>query len=167
MSIVNDEPIEPLIKHDNKPNLNASCNKPNRIFSLLTERAKKIAKDISNDMKDFDAAVNNLLFGVEFDRIFVEQPDYKKILEWKKFIEMKKDPLKPLPSSIRHSVLENDKQVNAVYGLCVPDVIDEEVFWEKWQFYCFLRDQKSMKKQISVKNGESKELLDVEWEEWD
>ena len=157
------------VKQPGELNMNKSTNE---WVSFITDKAKHLADGISKDMRDFDAAVNNLLFREKgMDYSFLEQ-NHTNSAEWNYFVSVK--GLRPVPDPIKQSLLSKNDKLSALYKSCVPKVINEEDFWNKWQFYCFLRDQCN-KKKIETASGENccesvnlineKEILQLE--EWD
>jgi hypothetical protein len=141
-------------------------------FSSIAEKAKNLAEGISKDMRDFDASFNTLLYGqVEFDRAFIEQ-NHSKSVEWIRFTSTR--GIRPVPDAIKQSLLANNTKLSALHESCVNKSIDEESFWGKWQFYCFVRDQQD-KRAIEAlprdRTAETDNLIKekeaLQLEEWD
>src|SRR5438067_13287691 len=61
----------------------------NEWVSFFSDRARQLAEGISKDMRDFDSAVNNLVFGeIEMDLSFLEK-NLSNSMEWNNFVSTK------------------------------------------------------------------------------
>jgi hypothetical protein len=144
----------------------------NEWVSFFSDRARQLAEGISKDMRDFDSAVNNLVFGeIEMDLSFLEK-NISNSMEWNNFVSTK--DLRLVPDSIKQSLLCKNEKLSTLYKTSVPKVIDEEGFWNRWQFFCFLRDQQNKKKSDVASREHSNESMNLinekeilQLEEWD
>lgn len=169
------ESLIPNNETDNEPNQikeETSNQSGNEWMTFIAGKAKQLAESISKDMRDFDSTFNILLFGtIELDRSFLEQ-DLTKSAEWNNFVTLK--GLRSVPETIKQSLLGNNEKLSVLHESCVPKVIDEEGFWNRWQFFCYLRDQQDKKKNEKISDSHSSESLNLlsekkvlQLEEWE
>jgi hypothetical protein len=105
------------------------------------------------------------------DLSFLEQ-NLSNSTEWNNFVAAK--GLRPVPDSIKQSLLCKNEKLSVLYKSSVPNVIDEDGFWSRWQFYCFLRDQQNKRKSEVASREHSNESMNLinekeilQLEEWD
>ena len=155
--------------NSNNSNNNSSDSKKE---SVLLGFVKKVINNVNEDMDSIDYTINTLLFGHQFDLLFIEH-DHSQTLEWQKFIKTANPNIpNSIPKGVQEAVLRNDLGVAALYSQARTKGVGEETFWKKWQFFRFLQDQQSRKKQTT--NSSSSTLLpsssrieEEKLEEWD
>lgn len=135
-----DEPLLININNNEESEPSKTITNDSKNFNLKNY-LKNFVEKINNDMEAFDYSFNTLFFGHQFDKLFLHH-DHSSSQEWKKFIQQRRT----LSAVAREAILSNDQATASMYCLAKIEGFDEKLFWEKWQFYCFLKDQTSQRK---------------------
>lgn len=144
---------EPLLEvNKNGPKNNEMKDMHEEKTKGLMSLVKRVIKDVNKDMDALDYTINTLLFGHQFDLLFLEH-DHTRTLEWQKFTSSNSASSKMgvVPVGMQEALLKNDQRIAAVYGEARARGIGEETFWTKWHFYRFLKDQQQQKQQQQQK----------------
>lgn len=138
----------------------------------LVGAIKKLVKDVNQDMDDFDAVVGELVKGrsaMAFDKAFLRL-NHRTCAEWRQFVQERGGP-KSLSECQKDIILLNNP---AIRGLFESAVVEEDLFWQLWQFHCYLQDkrlqrnparleQRSLIANMAQPNGDAGK----EWSSWD